>query len=173
MMFFSEGCPMTSMRFCFPRGCSRSAGPGHGFYFPPFAMESLAVLPTLPYLPKRRRLTCKQPDDIASNILPHSAHACGPLWRCITAAEFAGLDIRRKYKLVYSKYDTWWMSNPVVTFREEGRCSRELWNLARADYQMLTRPQKSLVLLFFLEQSRAPDFVLHYAMTQWLSSARN
>ena len=66
----------------------------------------------------------------------------------MTASGFAGMAHGRKYSFVYNKYKSWWISDPMVSFREEGRCSQGLWNLAMADYQMLTNPQKSLILLF-------------------------
>ena len=93
----------------------------------------------------------------------------GPLWVNSKASDFEAWDRRRKYRFVCRKFEYWFALDPAVTFPEGSWCSQELWNLANVDYRILTKPQKSLVLRHFLDQTSCPEFVLHYAMTQWLA----
>ena len=123
--------------------------------------------------PKRRRLQSKQPCLAVTPPKQAAVKIYGSLWSNVTASHFEASDRRRKYKIVYNKFEFWFASDPACTFREDAWCSQELWNLARSDYQILTKPQKSLVLRFFLDETSCPDFVLHFAMTQWLGCDKN
>ena len=62
----------------FSRECSRSGFPGRGFHFGCSHVFACSVS-SAAVLPKRGRLTCKQPCPDTSIILPSAMQGCGPL----------------------------------------------------------------------------------------------
>ena len=101
-----------------------------------------------PLQPKRRRLVGKQPGIAVPVPQQAAVSRCGRLWQHVRAADFYQADRRRKYRTVYNKFEWWFGTNPVLTFGPQSWCSQQLWNLARSDWKVLTKPQKSMVLRF-------------------------
>ena len=78
MMFSFEGCLMLSMHFCFLVDVRDQASQGAASTFRCSHVFACSVS-SAAVLPKRGRLTCKQPCPDTSIILPSAMQGCGPL----------------------------------------------------------------------------------------------
>ena len=125
--------------------------------------------------PKRRRLSAKIsvpsvfpfPPPPPPAILPLAALP-PPLWEDITETSFEVACHRRKYRVVYNRFQNWyfrgchlWVELPHCS------CTQEIWNLARKDYSCLSQQQKNLFLRYFLRRTEAPQWVSQFSVRQW------
>ena len=125
--------------------------------------------------PKRRRLSVKGPDRFRFPRSPLSPAAVLPVlplpqavWNDFDEASFEDAGHRRRYRLVYNRFKAWWLrSKPHWVDIEECRCTQELWNLGRKDYDGLSQHQKNLILRHFLRRTGAPRWVWHFGIRQW------
>ena len=119
---------------------------------------------------KRRRLRVKQ--DVPS-LRPIPANpvavlpSCTDLWKDVHEPKWENLEHRPKYKLVHNKFSWWFKGRPAWQSDEGSMCSKELWELAIADYGSLSRRQKNQVMRYFVECTGAPPWVLKFSVQMW------
>ena len=117
--------------------------------------------------PKRRRLSVKgsapsllppppPPPPAVLPVLP----PLSPLWNDVGEATFEDASHRRRYRLIYNRFQAWWFrSSPVWVDVDDCRCTKELWNLGRKDYDSLSQRQKNLIIRHFLHRTGAPRWI--------------
>ena len=116
---------------------------------------------------KSRRLSVKQsapslyPPPPPLVVLPLGTS----LWNGLDEATFQDLTHRRRYRLIYNKFDWWWFcGDPVWVERDNSHCTEELWNLGRKDYVSLSKRQKHLIMQHFLHCTGAPPWAMQFAV---------
>ena len=107
--------------------------------------------------PKRRRLSAKgpcaalppPPPPPPPPVLPVLPEPI-PLWNDADEASFEAVSHRRRYRVIYNKFQNWWFrEEPVWVSIDDCPCTQELWNLGRQDYGALSKQQKNLLMRFF------------------------
>ena len=144
-------------------------------------LSAKVAVPSLPPPPPRppivappirhRRLREKGPAPLLLPPPPRPAAAVLPLnselWNDISAEVFRDLTHRRKYRMIYNKFDYWFFGGAGWVGGFNGCCSQELWNLGQSDYGSLSKHQKNCLIRHFLHFTNAPNDVLQFARRQW------
>ena len=107
--------------------------------------------------PKRRRLNFKgpcaallpPPPPPPLPVLPVLPEPI-PFWNDADEASFEAACHRRRYRLIYNKFQSWWFrEEPVWVKIDDCSCTPELWNLGRKEYGTLSKQQKNLIMRYF------------------------
>ena len=125
--------------------------------------------------PKRRRHGVKGPDPNLTPpapappppVLPTHPET-GTIWHDVDEVSFENQAHRRKYRVVYNRFMSWWFRSRPVWEKVAGHpCSEELFNLGREDFQSLSTQQKNTLLRYMLHRTGAPSWVREFASKQW------
>ena len=114
----------------------------------------------------RRRLSVKQSVPSMCSPMPVPPAAVLPLstsiWSDLDAAAFEDLAHRRRYRMVYNKFEWCFSSDPVCVECDDLYCTEELWRLGRKDYRSLGKQRKKSIMRHFFALYLFIYFVFSY-----------
>ena len=117
--------------------------------------------------PRKLRRISRKTRDPALPPRASTDERVGRLWQGIVQQTFSEALQRRKYRLVYDRFEHWFACRPTVQFPDGCVCSHELWQLAVKDWSTLSKLQKNQVLHHFIMITEAPVFIKDFAASQW------
>ena len=110
------------------------------------------------------------PDPLQQVIAPQVAAVLpiGGCWSNQTEESFNRLTNRQKYRYVYDRFFRWFGDKDLQYVRHDAStCSNELWQLARANLDGLSKLQRRTIVRHFLVIVGTPEWIMSWCSQQW------